>query len=193
MSNDYYTPTGIPATGQPGTSFPVRGEYGLIAAGFAKLPPLSGNSGKSVIVNPGETGLTVTIGVVGEFISSSIASGAAVTLTTATTADVTSVALTAGDWDIWGNLIFLPGGSTTFTTLVGGLSNNTSATLPTAPAAGGYAGLTLAFPTGAAQAFSLGMIRVLATGARTIYLVANATFAVSTMKAYGFLGARRRV
>lgn len=60
--SDYYTPSGAPSTGSAGDSAVVRGEFLLIAAGFDKLPALSGNAGKVVVINGGGTGLTVTTG-----------------------------------------------------------------------------------------------------------------------------------
>jgi hypothetical protein len=62
-ANDYYVATGTPGTGAAGASAPIRSEYSLIEAGFAKLPALSGlAAGTAVIVNPSGTGLTNTVG-----------------------------------------------------------------------------------------------------------------------------------
>lgn len=51
-------------------------------------------------------------GYVGEFISSVISQASAVSLTNNTSRSITSISLTAGDWDVYGN-ISLNGGSTT--------------------------------------------------------------------------------
>lgn len=51
MSNDYYNQTGWPATGSSGASANARSELADIAAGFDKLPGLSGNANKIVGVN----------------------------------------------------------------------------------------------------------------------------------------------
>lgn len=40
----------------------MRTEFASVAAGFALLPPVSGNANKAVIVNPGGTALTTTTG-----------------------------------------------------------------------------------------------------------------------------------
>ena len=62
MSNDYYNPTGIPGTGAPGASQPVRSEFADIGEGFDKLPTVTGNGSKAVIINSGGTAMTVTTG-----------------------------------------------------------------------------------------------------------------------------------
>lgn len=44
---------------------------------------------------------------VGQLISSTVAFGSAISIpTTATPVNVTSISLTAGDWDVWGNVAF---------------------------------------------------------------------------------------
>ncbi len=129
-------------------------------------------------------------GNVGEFVSGTVASGSAVGLTSATGANVTSISLTAGDWDVSGNIIFIPAATTSITALFAS-SSSTSATVAAdyyrfddqraayVPAGGGRIGSPI--PT---QRFSL-------SGTTTIYLVAQANFTVSTLSAYGFISARR--
>jgi hypothetical protein len=129
-------------------------------------------------------------GNIGEYISSTVLAGAAVALTSTVTADITSISLTAGDWDVEAVLAFAPAATTTVTVIEGAISQ-TSATLPTIPASGGYARLALAFTAGATQVIATSRARMSLAGATTIYLPARATFAVSTMGAYGFIGARR--
>lgn len=58
--NPYYDHGTFPATGTLGTSAGMRAELDLIEAGFAKLPTLSGNANKIIVVNPGATALTAT-------------------------------------------------------------------------------------------------------------------------------------
>lgn len=130
-------------------------------------------------------------GSVGEFISSNVVAGSAVSLTTGTAANVTSISLTAGDWDVSGNVGFNPAGTTTMALLSGWIST-TSASAPTAPGSGAQVFMTLPFTTGAAQILPVGQIRLSLSGTTTVYLSAQATFGVSTLGAYGFIGARRR-
>lgn len=58
--NDYYQDTGNPAPSSGGSSALVRAELALIEAGFDKLPALTGNAGKMVVVNGAGTALTVS-------------------------------------------------------------------------------------------------------------------------------------
>lgn len=133
-----------------------------------------------------------TAGNIGEYISSSIASGSAVVLTSATPANVTSISLTGGDWDVWGTVGFVAAGSTTATIFEGGI-NSISATLPTPPGAGAYTQVGLSVGAGVTEpVFSVGSTRISLASTTTIYLVAQSTFAASTMSAFGFIGARRR-
>ena len=60
MSNSYYNHGSFPSTGSAATSASMRAELQLIAAGFDKLPTLSGNANKFVVVNSTGTGLTAT-------------------------------------------------------------------------------------------------------------------------------------
>jgi hypothetical protein len=63
-SNDFYTHGSFPAPGSQATSAGMRAELDLISAGFDKLPTLSGNANKIVIVNGSGTGLTTVAGTI---------------------------------------------------------------------------------------------------------------------------------
>ena len=132
-------------------------------------------------------------GSVGEEVESviTLASGG-VSLTNAASANVTSISLTAGDWDVWGNVGFSGNGTTTVVYTYGWISS-TSATTPDAAyqtqwaqAAGTaiFAAANLGFPV-PGRRFSL-------SGTTTIYLSVNSQFAVSTEFAFGGIYARRR-
>lgn len=89
MANDYYTHGSTPAQGSPGASSVMRAEFDLVMAGFAKLPALTANAGRAVVINGGGTGMTVTTGTLalgGAFITSG---GHSLTLTTSGTTNVT--------------------------------------------------------------------------------------------------------
>lgn len=65
MSNDFYNhDNGYPAQSAIGASAPMRAEFDLVAGAFEKMPDLTGNAGKIVLVKVDETGLTV-VGVLG--------------------------------------------------------------------------------------------------------------------------------
>jgi hypothetical protein len=58
MSNDFYEASGTPAQRSQGASSPMRAEFSDIELGFNKLPLLTGNANKPVVINAGATALT---------------------------------------------------------------------------------------------------------------------------------------
>lgn len=52
MTNAYYNHTTFPATSSAGSSALARAEFDAITAGFALLPTLAGNAGKTIVVDP---------------------------------------------------------------------------------------------------------------------------------------------
>jgi len=120
-------------------------------------------------------------GNVGEYITSTVGSGAALPLTTATPLNVTSVTLSAGDWTCAGNTGFAFGGSTTVSNLQNAIGTISASQM----------GLSAGFTTGAGQLLPTGSLRVSVATSTVVNLVAQASFGVSTGSAYGFLGCRR--
>lgn len=59
MANPYYTASGNPGTSAPGLSSPIRAEFTALVAAFDKLPALTANANRMVLVNSGSTALTV--------------------------------------------------------------------------------------------------------------------------------------
>lgn len=132
-------------------------------------------------------------GNVGEYVTSSIASVSAISLTNSTAANVTSISLTAGDWDVNGNVIFGGGATTSVTNLFSSVSN-TTASINTAADRFGQLNQTSAgtFFANSNNAVSpTPVCRISLASTTTIFLVAQAFFTVSTCTAYGFIGARR--
>lgn len=127
-----------------------------------------------------------SVGSVGEYVTSNIVVGSAVALTTSITSNVTSISLTAGDWDISGCVITNPAGTTTQNNFLAGISL-TSATL----VAPNYVQLPFTANTGGASATAVPTVRVNVNATTTVFLVAQVSFAISTCGAYGFIGARR--
>lgn len=132
-------------------------------------------------------------GNVGEYITSSIASGSAVSLTNGTPANMTSASLTAGDWDVSCTLMYSGTATTSVNYLTGSLST-TSATLNTTPGfiTGRFAGIATIFNVGAAAITELvGPARFSLSGTTTVYCVAQSGFTASTEAVFGLLRARR--
>lgn len=163
----------------------------LIIADTTGALSRSGNGG--IPVQGTNTNDSATAGDKGEYISASVASGSAVSLTTLTTANVTSISLTAGDWDVSGVVAF-QGGATTVVQYIQSGINTTSATLPAADT-GRLASETqnggTPFNVVSVLTKHLAPTRISVSGTTTVYLIANASFTVSTCSAYGFIGARR--
>lgn len=127
---------------------------------------------------------------IGEVISSTIATGSSVSLSTGTTSNVTSISLTAGDWDCTGAVDFTFGATTNYTNLVGGIST-TSATLGGQDANFDFE-TPGAVPTATADStFVVPVVRESLASTTTVFLVTQATFTVSTLKAYGTIRCRR--
>src|SRR5262245_65322767 len=78
---------------------------------------------------------SASAGKLGESIVAELAAGSATGLTSTTAKTIASIALTAGDWDISANVIFVAASGTLVTAIAAGASQ-TDNTLPTAPAGG---------------------------------------------------------
>jgi hypothetical protein len=132
-------------------------------------------------------------GDVGEYISASVVSGSAVSLTSGAASNITSISLTAGDWDVYANIYNISGSGTLATSFFGQITT-TSATFTfpptiTTPASGGN-NLTASATEGFYLA--VGPARINVSGTTTVYLVATSVFTVSTLGGYGWIVARRR-
>ena len=133
------------------------------------------------------TNSNAAAGNVGEKLSSVTLTGAAVSLTTTATANIDSVSLTAGDWELSGQVAFNLSGATA-TDMKWGYST-TSATLGAdttyneLPAS--YAGVTSTLKNNIPQG------RISVSGTTKVYLIAQATFTVGTVAGFGTIRARR--
>lgn len=130
-------------------------------------------------------------GNVGELISATLASGSAVALTTSTTANVISISLPAGDWDVWGTCAFSFAGTTTATLLLTSV-NTVSATNQTLASGVAIEQAFASFHPAADYSVPSGIWPVKLSTTTTVYLTATAAFATSTAAAYGTIYARRR-
>lgn len=96
MSNDYYNPTGTPATGSPGSSAPVRAEFNSVSSAFEKLPALTGNALKAVRVNSTATALEAYTLSAGDVTGPAASVDGEIALYSATTGKVIKRATTSG-------------------------------------------------------------------------------------------------
>jgi hypothetical protein len=131
---------------------------------------------------------SASTGYVGEVVSSVVAP-IATGLTSATVVNVTSIALTAGDWDVFGSFVVTGAATTSFTNAAASISVTSltqSATNLTSFNA------TAAFvPGGTFTADNVPTQRLLITVPTTVYLIASSAFTVSTAGVGGTIYARR--
>lgn len=134
-------------------------------------------------------------GNIGEFITSTVSSGAPVSLSNGAGVNITSVSLTAGDWDVSGQVDFVLSGVTA-TLFQSGVSF-VSATLPTQVGGNGLGTDALAnvplLTTVLSATYGQGIapVRVSITTTTPAFLVAQGSFSVGTLTAYGTVRARR--
>jgi hypothetical protein len=136
---------------------------------------------------PGHLAVTApAAGFIGEEIRSAIGSGSAVTSTTTTVTNVTSVSLTAGIWNVSGIVMFT--GMTT-ATLQKASIGTTSATIGTL----GDNAIQGVFASTTAGDFGLSIpaYRISLATTTTVYLVGEGTYSAGTGALYGRISATR--
>lgn len=187
LATDAETATGTDAT----RAVTPAGLQSRIGTSGAKVPLLNvantWSAAQAVLGSDGSAGAAA--GYVGEVIASTVVGGSAVALTTATVANVTSIALTAGDWEVSGNVVFNLSGTTA--TLFSAGFSSTSATLPTSLYLGRSAIPITTITQAAGLSLPLATRQIRVSSPTTLYLVADATFSAGTVGAYGFLQGRR--
>lgn len=131
-------------------------------------------------------------GEIGEFISSTVLAGSAVSLTNGAAANITSISLTAGDWDCSALTVTKPDAQTTQSSNYGWVSS-VSATVPTVPNNGGISAALYAAAAGNSVFITVPTHRISLASTTTTYLSALSNFAgvVSINSAYGWIGCRR--
>ena len=151
---------------------------GAAAGNITPIPPMA--------VIDGSAGAT---GYVGEVIRSNVVVGSAVPLVNGTAKTVTSVNLTAGDWDCRGAVAFNPNVATTITVISAGINNVTN--VEPANGINGSTFLDTAFATGVGAGLPVGTFQINLSAPTTEYLVAESNFGVNTNSAYGNIECRR--
>lgn len=151
-----------------------RGVSDVLLLESADIPPLAG------VTN----GSNAAAGIVGELISASVPVASGVSLTSSTWTNVTSISLTAGDWDVSGVVVVNASGFNMSNSLGG--SGIASASVPPI---GSYFQQQLAGMGALGQAVPT--VRYSLSATTTIYLLAFASFAIGTANAAGVIRARR--
>lgn len=145
---------------------------------------------KGIVGTPTNNNAAATF--VGEYISSSILSGSKVTLTTATPTNITSIALTAGDWDLSWSLLFETEATTSVSVIRGGASASSAAVAASTETYSQFAMQWSAFVPNITTFMQNGARSRVSLGApATVYLCAQSTFTIANMFSYGWISARR--
>jgi hypothetical protein len=173
--------------------------YLLISNNATGLPPVINSEGSNtnIDLNIGgkgtgavnilgaSTNSTAASGYVGEVISSTVLQASAVTLTSTVNSDVTSISLTAGDWDVYGNVTMFP--------TSGGMDYGIawiSTTSATAPDSALYSGPIQATAVYTEIGVTTPCVPLQLASTTTVYLSCQSQFGV-TAKACGRIFARR--
>jgi hypothetical protein len=130
-------------------------------------------------------------GYIGQIISSVVQQGSAVTLTSGINANVTSISLTAGIWDVT-FILGLTGGAVTGTIMQAAISANSASFTGTIVGDNRIDNNGNIMPTADTDTgYSIPSYRVTLASTTTYYAVVASAFTVGTLKAYGRLSAVR--
>jgi|SRR5687768_1343955 len=126
-------------------------------------------------------------GEIGEYTVNAVTEGSPVALTTGSTKTITSINLTAGDWNIYGQGGVTLGATTSITSFFGSasLTNNVADYYQFAYRASAWV------PGAVAMSYTIPFRRISISIPTTVYLVMAASFTVSTCSGFGFIAARR--
>lgn len=193
-----------------GTNATITNSYSLGLGGRALGAGVTNSYGLIVNPNTGATnnfgswlrGITIidnyrgtttndnaAAGMVGEIVSATVLAGAAVALINGTVINVTSISLTAGDWDV--NAVGVT--SAAATTVVGAFGigiSTTSATFPPLPSTG-YSQTQGGSVTQPFYHLNTGVVRISIAATTTVFLIGYSNFSTSTNTMYGQIRARR--
>lgn len=178
---------GVPLSGSTGTGAFV----GFVSPSLT-TPNIDAATGMSVTFSPSTSGITATatndnasVGVVGQFISSVIPLASAVNLSNNTVANVTSITLPAGDWDVFGDVFFTITGTCTSITC---WTSTSSATLKAPAQRNTYQKTLLGLNS---CGIEVPFLRGNSNPGTTIFLSCRATFSTGTVTACGAIYARK--
>jgi hypothetical protein len=196
----------VPPTGTSGATVPfLNGNNtwsgtntftdGVAVSGGTSTLAVSTLSATSTITPSQTAGIVGTTAVnnanagsVGEYITSGQVSG--VSLTSGTLANITSISLTAGDWEVSGVIGCTPAGTTVLTALVGAISLTTASSTPVE--AGNSITIQGTMGTGdSSYQVAMPHCRVSISATTTIFLNVQCNFSVSTCTGQGIIRARR--
>jgi hypothetical protein len=187
--------TGVTLTGQTGTGAFVGSNTPTITNPILNDPTLTNASSTTELkftnttlgVSGTTTNNNAAAGITGEFKSSVVLAASPVALADNIAANVTSISLTAGDWDVWGNIRL--NGSTFNMDGAGVWSSTVSAVQPTTEKVNAFdvdVGNELE-----AWGSSIPYQRISISSTTTVYLSVQCGFSTGTVSASGQIFARR--
>ena len=160
-----------------------------VGAGLT-MPSITFNTTSGVIGTT--TNNSAADGSVGEYKVSEIVPASKITLTTSTNAELTSISLTAGDWDVDWALTFETQATTSVTIITGAISLSSEVIGTMTPTTPAFLRKSAAFVPGVtAFMANAATSRQTLASTTTIYLNVRSTFTVAGMFAYGWISARR--
>lgn len=171
-----------------------NGSGAVSQAACSDLSNGTANCSAAVGQLPGVTSATAaTAGNIGEYISSSVASGSAVSLTNGVAANLTSISLTAGEWDVSCSASFVTGATTQmfYQNVSVGTTSATQNTAPGASASFAISASGTTVNTTVPSVLNTMPNRYSLASTTTVYCVALASFITSTEAVYGLIRATR--
>lgn len=202
--------SGAAGTGGTGTVGAVTGKQGadtflscttaeactLQSNGTNQNTTISGSGTAGVVITGRTDAAAAASGKVGEVITNLVPIGSEVSLSNGTAAVVSTMSLTAGDWDVSAVVNLDCGSCTTVATSTQEISINTGTgcSSPAQVSDGSEAFLTPMVITTSSTKLggSIPLKQINVSGTTTVCSVATATFSAGTMKGWGVIIARRR-
>lgn len=163
---------------------------GLLVTSAGGVPSISSTTPVGITLpQPLIQGVTdasnASSGILGEVISSQVLFASSISLTTAVAANVTSISLSAGDWDVWGNVSVNPTGNFI------GIASWISATSATEPDLSLISQNSLSSGALAFIGIPTPYIRINVSTTTTVYLSCRGNFNSGSLVACGNIIARR--
>lgn len=149
--------------------------------------------GPSAVLRGTATNDSAAAGFIGEAIESTVLVASAAGLTTGTGLSITSISLTAGDWEVAGNVVYQTSSGVSVTKVFSSISTTDNTLDATTGGRLSSISMGAVIPGASNNSWSIpvGPIRISSAGTTTVYLVAQATFTASTLAAYGHIKGRR--
>lgn len=178
---------------------PLAGNIGTVKfAGTTSptfiTPTLGAATATTVAFSPTTGGIIGTTaadntsaGNVGEFLSTIVSYASRTSVTSQNVAQaLTNITLSAGDWDVWGNITYIPDSGTIITACYCGLASSVALPDPSQ-----LSGLLITSPANFTTYVNAVPLRFNVNTSTVVYVVGQAAWTVSTLKFCGGIYARR--